>query len=199
MRQEYGVRYPRRFPPVLIASARREMMHTLLDRLRQHGEPGRLLDVGCGGGHFMAAAAERGWRPLGADLSPEACVATRRLTRLPAVEADAAALPFRDGTLDAVTLVSVLDHTTQPRAAVREAARVLRPGGVLVVRVPNGDFHAGWAHVLGRLGPAVRWRDWDTYPVLQVFAFGRRALRCLVERAGFDVLETVNSALAGPA
>jgi glycosyltransferase involved in cell wall biosynthesis/SAM-dependent methyltransferase len=197
--QEYGVHYPRRFPPARIASVRREMMYTLLDRLRQRREPGRLLDVGCGGGHFMAAAAERGWRPLGADLSREACAAARRLTRRPAVEGDAAALPFRDGTLDAVTLVSVLDHTTQPLAAVREAARVLRPGGVLVVRVPNGGFHAGWAHVLGRLGPAVRWRDWDTYPVLRVFAFGRRALRRLVERAGFEVLETVNSELASPA
>ena len=199
MRREYDVHYPRRFPPARIATVRREMMHALLDRLRRRGAPGRLLDVGCGGGHFMAAAAERGWRPLGADLSHEACAAARRRTGAPVVEADAAALPFRDGTLDVVTLVSVLDHTTQPLAAVREAARVLRPGGVLAVRVPNGGFHASWAHVLGRLGPVARWRHWDTYPVLRVFAFGQRALRRIVERAGFDVLEVVNSALASPA
>ena len=199
MRQEYQGRYPRRFPPALIATVRREMMHAMLDRLRRRAAPGRLLDVGCGGGHFMAAAVECHWRPIGADLSHAACAAARRTTGRPAVEADAAALPFRDGTLDAISLVSVLDHTTQPLAALREAARVLRPGGVLVVRVPNGGFHAGWAHVLGRLGPAVRWRDWDTYPVLRVFAFGRRALRRLAERAGFEVLEVVNSALASPA
>ncbi|HTO13366.1 MAG TPA: asparagine synthase (glutamine-hydrolyzing), partial [Candidatus Binatia bacterium] len=180
VRHEYEVRYPRRFPPALIAPARREMMSSILDRLQRRQAPGRLLDVGCGGGHFMAAAVEHGWRPLGTDLSGEACAAARRLTAASVVQADAAALPFRAGTLDAVALVSMLDHTTQPLAAVREAARVLRPGGVLVVRVPNGGFHAGWAHVLGRLGPAVRWRDWDTYPVLRVFAFGPRALRRLV-------------------
>jgi len=82
---------------------------------------------------------------------------------------------------------------------VREAARVLRPGGLLIVRVPNGAFHAGWAHALGRLGPGVRWRGWDAYPILHVFAFGPRALRRLVERAGFDVVDTLNSALASPA
>jgi len=82
---------------------------------------------------------------------------------------------------------------------VREAARVLRPGGLLIVRVPNGAFHAPWAGLLGRLGPLVRWRGWDAYPILHVFAFGPAALRRLVERAGFEVLQTTNSALASPA
>jgi glycosyltransferase involved in cell wall biosynthesis/SAM-dependent methyltransferase len=196
--REYEVRYPRRFPPERIETGRRAMLHSLLDRARRWATPGRLLDVGCGGGHLMADAVERGWRPLGTDLSREACVAARRVAVAPCVQADADALPFRDGALDAVTLVNVLDHTTRPLAAVREAARVLRPGGLLVVRVPNGGFHAAWARVLGRLGPGVRWRGWDAYPILHVFAFGPRALRRLVERAGFDVLETANSALASP-
>jgi SAM-dependent methyltransferase len=172
------------------------MLHSLLDRAHRWTAPGRLLDVGCGGGHLMVDAVARGWRPLGTDLSREACVAARRVA--PCVQADADALPFRDGALDAVTLVNVLDHTTRPLAAVREAARVVRPGGLLVVRVPNGGFHAAWAGVLGRLGPGVRWRGWDAYPILHVFAFGPRALRRLVERAGFEVLETANSALASP-
>jgi asparagine synthase (glutamine-hydrolysing) len=199
MQREYEVRYPRRFPPARLDRARAEMMHVLLERLGRVRAPARLLDIGCGGGHFMAAAAERGWRPLGADLSREACATAHGLTALPVVQADAAALPFRSGTLDAVALVSVLDHTTQPLAAVREAARVLRPGGVLLMRVPNGGFHAGWVHVLGRLGPVVRWRAWDAYPVLRVFAFGPRALRRIVERAGFEVLDICNSSLASPA
>src|SRR6185503_2191689 len=91
------------------------------------------------------AARAAGWRPIGTDLSHEACVVARPTAAAPAVGADADALPFRSGTLDAVTLVNVLDHTTRPRAVVREAARVLRPGGLLVVRVPNGAFHAPWA------------------------------------------------------
>jgi len=196
MLREYEVRYPRRFPPARIETGRRAMLHSLLDHARRWATPGRLLDVGCGGGHFMADAAARGWRPVGTDLSREACVAAQRVA--PVVQGDADALPFGASTMDAVTLVNVLDHTTRPLAVVREAARVLRPGGLLVVRVPNGAFLAGWAQVLGRLGPGVRWRGWDAYPILHVFAFGPRALRRLVERAGFDVVETANSALASP-
>ena len=199
VQREYEVRYPRRFPPALIESPRREMLHSLLEHVAARAVPGRLLDVGCGGGHFMAAAAGHGWTMLGTDLSREACAAARRVAGAPVVQAEAEALPFRASTVDAVALVNVLDHTTRPLAVVREAARVLRPGGLLIVRVPNGAFHAGWAHALGRLGPGVRWRGWDAYPILHVFAFGPRALRRLVERAGFDVVDTLNSALASPA
>jgi SAM-dependent methyltransferase len=112
------------------------------------------------------------------------------------VRADAAALPFAAATLDAVALINVLDHTTRPRDVVREAARVLRPGGLLVLRVPNGAFHAPWAAALGRLGPFVRWRRLDTYPILHLFAFGPVALRRLVEDSGFEVVATRNSELA---
>ena len=198
MQREYEVRYPRRFPPARIEPQRRAMLHGVLDRVQQWTTPGRLLDVGCGGGHFMADAAARGWRAIGSDLSREACLAARARSGASVVQADADALPFSTATLDAVTLVNVLDHTARPLAAVREAARVLRPGGLLIMRVPNGAFHAVCAGVLGRLGPGVRWRGWDAYPILHAFAFGPRALRRLVERAGFEVLDTMNSALASP-
>jgi glycosyltransferase involved in cell wall biosynthesis/SAM-dependent methyltransferase len=199
VRREYEVRYPRRFPPAELDPGRRHVLAAVLERTRALAPPGRLLDVGCAGGHFMAAACAAGWRPFGSDLSHAACAAAARAAAGPVVQADAEALPFGEATLDAVTLVNVLDHTTRPRAVVREAARVLRPGGLLVLRVPNGAFHAPWAGVLGRLGPFVRWRRWDAYPILHVFAFGPAALRRLVEGSGFEVVATLNSGLASPA
>jgi glycosyltransferase involved in cell wall biosynthesis/SAM-dependent methyltransferase len=198
-RREYQVRYVRRFPPAQIEPARQHVLDAIAARARRLAPPGRLLDVGCGGGHFMAAARRQGWRPIGTDLSHEACLAVRGTAAAPAVSADADDLPFRTGVLDAVALVNVLDHTTRPRAVVREAARVLRPGGLLVVRVPNGAFHPSWALVLGRLGPLARWRGWDAYPILHLFAFGPVALRRLVEGSGFEVVEMLNSGLASPA
>ncbi|MGH7354924.1 MAG: hypothetical protein ACRELS_10165, partial [Candidatus Rokuibacteriota bacterium] len=74
-----------------------------------------------------------------------------------------------------------------------EARRVLRPGGVVVVRVPNGPVHAACARLLARLGPCARWRGWDGYPILHVFAFGPSALARLAERAGLTRVEVLNS------
>jgi glycosyltransferase involved in cell wall biosynthesis/SAM-dependent methyltransferase len=196
-RGQYEVDYPRRFPPELIEPSRQAMLTSVVTRARAWLAPGRLLDIGCGGGHLMAAAHAEGWRPIGTDLSLDACRAAR--ASAPVVHASAEALPFRAGTLDAVTLVNVLDHTTLPGAVIGEAARVLRAGGLLIVRVPNGAFHRRWTRALGHLGPLARWRSWDTYPILHLFSFGPDALRRLVEARGFEVLSVVNSELAGPA
>jgi SAM-dependent methyltransferase len=191
--RQYRVGYPRRFPPTQISPARRRMLATVAVAVGGLARPGRLLDVGCGGGHLMAAVRAQGWQPLGADLSYAACVVARASG--PAVQASAEQLPFRAGTLDAVALVNVLDHARRPQAVVEEAARVLRPGGMLIVRVPNGTVHAWATRTLGHLGPVVRWRGIDTFPILHLYAFGPASLRRLVERAGFEAVSIRNSEL----
>ena len=193
----YETAYPRRFVPARIETPRRDMLTDMLVRGRLYAAPGRLLDVGCGGGHFLRAARIEGWRGIGTDLSHAACHAARATAEAPIVQADATALPFRNGALDAVTLVNVLDLTAAARRTVDEAARVLRSGGLLVVRVPNGPLHATAARALARLGPLARRRGFDAFPILHVVAFGRRALVRLLVNAGFDVVRVINSELAG--
>jgi SAM-dependent methyltransferase len=145
----------------------------------------------------LRAASADGWSAVGTDLSHAACVAAHETTGTAVTQAEASALPFRDGAVDLITLVNVLDHTTAARRALDEAARVLRPGGMLVVRVPNGPVHATAARVLSRLGPLARLRGLDAFPILHVFAFGRRALLRLLSAAGFEVVRVVNSEIAG--
>ena len=93
--------------------------------------PGRLLDVGCGGGAHAVAFAERGWRVTGVDVSP-AQLDLARGRGVEVVEADAGALPFEDASFDAA--VSVFTHTDVEDfpAVVCEIARVLRDGGRFV-------------------------------------------------------------------
>jgi len=196
LRVRYEASYPRTFAPARIRAPRREMLGGVLAHLRRHTAPGRLLDVGCGGGHLLQAAGGAGWCAIGSDLSHAACVAAR-VAGAPVTQSQAGALPFRDGALDVVTLVNVLDHTVSARRTLDEAARVLRPGGLLVVRVPNGPMHANAARTLARLGPLARLRGLDAFPILHLYAFGRRALVRLLTGAGFDVLHVINSGLAG--
>jgi SAM-dependent methyltransferase len=102
------------------------------------GAPGprRLLDAGCGTGFNLLALGRLG-RATGIDLAPEA-IAFCRERGVRAVRAGLLALPFPDAAFDAVTSFDVIYHAwvTDDRAAVAEMARVVRPGGVLLVRVP---------------------------------------------------------------
>ncbi|ARQ67581.1 class I SAM-dependent methyltransferase [Streptomyces marincola] len=90
---------------------------------------GPCLEIGCGTGVHAGRVRDLGWTPVGVDLSGGMLRHARG--RLPVARADAARLPVRDASVSAV--LSVMVHTDMPdySAVVREAARVLRPGGAL--------------------------------------------------------------------
>ena len=93
--------------------------------------PGRLLDVGCGGGAHAAELTGHGWQVTGVDVSPAQLELARR-RGIEVVEADAASLPFENASFDAA--VSVFTHTDVEDFAtvLAEVFRVLRPGGAFV-------------------------------------------------------------------
>lgn len=102
--------------------------------------PARLLDAGCGTGGLIRrlASAEPAWRWTGVELEPLACaLAQERVGAAVEIrEASVTSLPFADGTFDAVVLSDVIYHLDDDTVALREAHRVLRAGGILVVNVP---------------------------------------------------------------
>ena len=114
------------------------------DRRSWHGRPaGRVLDAGCGTGRNVRFLARYG-EVTGLDFSPVAldCCRQRGLTRL--VRGSANALPFAAGSFDLVTSFDVLTSGgVQDAEALPESARVLRPGGHLLVRVAAYDALRG--------------------------------------------------------
>jgi SAM-dependent methyltransferase len=93
---------------------------------------GRLLDLGCGGGAQIPLLQELGWTVTGVDVSEDQLRLARGRVEAELVQADAAELPFEHASFDVVaSLVTHTDVDDYPRA-LAEAARVLRPGGLLV-------------------------------------------------------------------
>jgi SAM-dependent methyltransferase len=90
------------------------------------------LDIGCADGPLRRRLAGR-CRYVGLDYPP---TGHELYGARPEVFGDAARLPFRASTFDAVALLDVLEHLAEPQASLREIARVLRPGGVLYINVP---------------------------------------------------------------
>jgi SAM-dependent methyltransferase len=99
--------------------------------------PGLVLDIGCGRGHLLDAFRRRGWQVQGTELSERSARFPREVLGLPVHVGPADRLPFEPSTFDAVTMWHVLEHWPDPRLAIAEAHRLLRPDGVFMVGVPN--------------------------------------------------------------
>jgi len=100
-----------------------------------------LVDMGCGAGLLAPHVAGLGYRLAGLDLTRSALVQAAGHGEA-AVQADVTALPLADACADVVCAGEILEHVTDLRAAVAEACRVLRPGGVLVVDTLAATFLA---------------------------------------------------------
>ena len=102
-----------------------------------HARPdASLLDVACGPGFVAGAALARGMRVTAADFAvPMALLARASYPGIDAVSADAQRLPFADASFDALTIAFGVLHFAAPEQALAEAARVLRPGGMLAYTV----------------------------------------------------------------
>jgi ubiquinone/menaquinone biosynthesis C-methylase UbiE len=102
----------------------------------------RILDAGCGDGVYSVAAAARGARVTGVDLAEDMLALARERSAAQGVKVDwrrgdVLSLPFPDASFDLAIAVTLLCLVADPRRAVRELARVLVPGGRLVI----GDLH----------------------------------------------------------
>ena len=106
-------------------------------------EQDRFLDVGCGTGAAVRAAAEVVERAVGVDLSPAMLAEARERAsggpRVEFVEGDAEQLPLGEGEFTAVLCTTSLHHYPHPEAAVREMTRVLAPGGRVVIGDGTSD------------------------------------------------------------
>jgi len=115
--------------------------HDLLDELEvdlvaRHARGGELLEVGCGTGLLLRRFSRLARRAIGVDLSP-GMLAVARQRGLTVVEGSVSQLPFEAASFDVVVAFKTLPHVPDLRRALSEMARVVRPGGVLVVGLYN--------------------------------------------------------------
>jgi len=114
----------------------------LLEWLIDHfQEPRSILDVGCGTGHFTRWFELLGLWAVGLDISPVMLREARRFGMRPAVRADASHLPFEDGALDLVAMITTVEFLRDPVQALQEAMRVAQKG--LILGVINRKSYTG--------------------------------------------------------
>ncbi|MFL5350787.1 MAG: class I SAM-dependent methyltransferase [Hyalangium sp.] len=154
----------------------------------QGRQPGRLLELGCGSGAFLRAAAKLDWKATGLDFDPAAVAVA---SKIPGVEARVGELTeqgFPTGSFDAVVMNNVLEHVHNPVEIITECRRVLAPGGRLVAVTPNME---AYGHDI--MGP-----DWRGLEIPRhLYVFTAPALIRLGRRAGFERVRSFSSAGGG--
>jgi SAM-dependent methyltransferase len=148
-------------------------------------QAGRMLDVGCGTGDALKRYAANGWSVCGINFAITAGRTTLFGTNIPVILDDFLSHDFGGERFDYIRMNHTLEHLPQPRATLAKAFGLLRPGGTLLVAVPNSD---SWAY--RRFG-----EHWWNYGVpCHLYVYNRGSIEKMLKSVGFEVCRfTLNS------
>jgi SAM-dependent methyltransferase len=158
---------------------RRRNLKGQIEAVTRRAPPGRLLDVGCATGNYLAEMGKLGWQGAGVELNEEAAEYARARFGLEIFGGDLLESSWPDNHFDAITLWDVLEHTHHPLAILQEVNRLLAPGGLLAFSLPEVNSQDA-----RQFGPA--WIGYDT--PRHLYLFPGKSLALLLERSGFQLL-----------
>jgi len=175
-----------------VGGSRDILYDRILDILEKKRGIGSLLDVGTGCGHFIVRARQKGWRAKGVEPSSDAIHASA-----------GEGLDIFYGTLqeyvkndpfDVITLINVLDHCAAPWHEIRRVRELLKPGGIVFLRIPNGflHYHIFRAASAGGFGSRVQ-----RYLIFHQYSFTPRFIKKLLKESGFSKISIFNSKPSG--
>jgi len=140
-----------------------------------------LLDIGCAAGTFLLTMRKLGtWQVTGVEFSEDVAAVARERYDLDVISGTLEETTFADEQFDVVTMWDVLEHVHDPMGTLKEIFRILKPDGILLIRVPN---LACWdIKLFGK-----HWAGFDAPRHLYVFT--PQTLQKMMAEAGFDIFE----------
>jgi len=151
-----------------------------LDEIEGFAGRGRFLEVGFGSGYTLLEAQARGWDVFGIEISPS-CVEAVRAKGIPATCAHLPTHASPPEAFDVVAMYSVIEHAHDPIAYLRRAHDLLKPNGLLVLRLPDTQDEGPPASLIAHL-----------------YHFNQATISELLRRCGFEVLWMGSFALWKP-
>ena len=159
----------------LDAAANDQFHQSALAEMQPYRELNRVLDVGCAIGLFLKAARADGWDCYGVEPSHALAEYGRLHLGLSITEGELGQAGFAQNSFDVITLWGVTEHLLDPKATYRLVYSLLRPGGLLLLRMPN------WQSLARELlGP-----EWDMFVTDHFYYFTPDTLTLLMKQTGF--------------
>jgi len=153
--------------------------------LAENLPPGKLLDIGCGDGAFLALAKKRGFSVIGFDYDRRMIELARRrgILEVESAEFSDWLSRRRDGEFDCITLFDVLEHHPEPARFLGELKRLLKPGGAVAITLPNTLRPLPWG------------REEHDYPPHHFTRWSPQSMNAFLESHGFRVVHQISSQL----
>lgn len=168
------------------------MFRAHLAQIERRRRPGRILDVGCALGFFLALARDHGWQACGVDVSAYAARLAREDLGLDVMTGTLEEMrkrrPGVDGSFDVVTMWGLVEHLSDPLSDLQQARAVLTDGGLLFLTVPNAGSVT--ARLLGK-----RWYGFRKVKE-HFFFFSPDTMSKMLAKAGFEVIEVRRAILS---
>lgn len=153
-----------------------------LKTIEKYKQSGMLLDVGCGHGHFLGMADANRWHRIGVEPGSDAAETARSLYNLEVYNTTIGDAPIPPASIDAISMLHVIEHVFDPLELVKQASSFLKPGGIVYIETP--DIGSTFARIMGR-----RW--WYIMRFHSHY-FSKHSLRFVCQKAGLEVLEVMH-------
>lgn len=162
------------------------------DLIERHIPRGRLLDIGTGYGFFLALMQSRGWEVMGLEVSRTGSHYGRKRWGIPILPQPWEKTSFPEGEFDVVTAFYVIEHLPDPLAFFREVHRILRPGGMILMRYPHTT-------PVKDILSLMRIKNALYHLPFHLSDFSPKTMRRALEKAGFKRIETRIGGFTAPA
>jgi len=168
---------------------RRQIFYPVLMKYLEKGK--KYLDAGCGLGGWLAFLRARGYDLVGIERSQKAVELIKQLDpSLPVEVGDACHLQFPDKSFDGYLAIGTWEYEEDRTEEVaREAARILKPGGVAIIEVPYANPFRRWTYLPAKSLQYLVYRLLGQEGKFSHYMFRKGDIRVLLEELGFDVLE----------
>lgn len=149
---------------------------TRLDMIESYQKPGRILDIGCAFGFFLALAKKRGWQVYGVEPAKKPALFARRKYRLNILNDPVEKVSFGKESFDVVALFQTIEHLADPISVLKKIKQWLKKDGLIVISTPNQRSYL--ARLMGKY--------WFEYkPDEHFFYFSPETLTRLLLKTGF--------------
>ena len=145
---------------------------------------GRLFDIGCGVGIFMDVAKEKGWNVCGQDVSSFAVDYCRKKGYV-IYDKSLLKINLPENSLDVITMLDVLAHLKNPVEYIEKAKKILKPGGLLIIKTP---YHPGFLFLIANLLSLTGRSKSLLHIPAQLYHFDTQSLRNIIKSEGLFLL-----------